>query len=106
MKNQNSKQNKTLRKQIKAKGFNVYRLFLLAKIAAFILSRLNMQVYWVFAEEYGFMVINIDQFEVINKARMKNNFRRLHVRDMDKTCVFRTPKKAWGTIKINKHKKQ
>jgi hypothetical protein len=95
--------NRELRKGMKSKGYHIYRISFIAKIMAFILSRQNMEVYWVFAEHFGFMVMNFDDCFRINKAREKNNITKLRVRDMNKMAIFRTPKNAWGIIK--KHSK-
>lgn len=89
---------------LRKKGFHVYRILIVAKLMAFILSRSNMEVYWIFAEPHGFMVINFDDAAKINKAREKNNISRLRARDLDRISIFRTPKKAWGIIKIHSKK--
>lgn len=61
-----------------------------------------MEVFWIFAEPYGFVVINCDQAEIISRARLKNNLTKLHVRDLNRMCVYRTPKTGWGKLKIVK----
>ena len=102
MKNNNRPQkltNSQMRKGLRKSGYHIYRFFIVANIMAFILSRRNMEVYWVFAEPLGFMVMNWDDAFKINKAREKNNITKLRVRDLNRIAVFRTPKKTWGIIK-------
>jgi hypothetical protein len=81
-------------------GLHAYRTLTIAKIMAFILSRVNLEVYWVFRDSGYYVVINISDSERINKsgARVK----KLRVRDMDRICLFRTPKMTWGKIKAAK----
>jgi len=95
----NKVSNRQMRAIMKQKGLHVYRLSITAKIMAWILSRSNMEVYWVFAEPHGFMVMNWDDSFRINKAREKNNITKLRVRDLNRMAIFRTPKTTWGIIK-------
>ena len=90
------------RKGLRKKNITVFKFLLPAKIYAFFRSRIDMEVIWVFAEPYGFVVINHEQAEIISKARMKNNLKKLHVRDLNRMCVFRAHKKVWGVIKKSK----
>lgn len=92
---------KVTRRDLRKKGFHVYRTEFIARIMAFIFSRSNMEVYWVFAEPQGFMVLNMSDSERINKAREKNSIKKLRVRDLNRIAVFRTPKQTWGIIKNN-----
>ena len=95
--------NRKLRRDLRSKGLHVCIFFWPAVILAFFLSRANMEVYWIFAEPHGFMVMNLDDSERINKGRAKNNISKLRVRDLNRMAIFRTPKKTWGIIK--KHSK-
>lgn len=91
-----NKPNWQLRKELRQKGFHVYIFLYGAKRACRILARKSMDVYWVFAEPYGFMVLNHDDIEKINTARMANDMKKLRVRDMKRMSIYRYPKNAWG----------
>jgi hypothetical protein len=79
-------------------NFHAYRNYQIAKLMAFILSRMDMCVYWVFKEKGCNLVINIDDADRFNRVAKK----KMRVRDMNKMASFRTPHSTWGKIKINK----
>ena len=52
-------------------------------------------IHWVFAEKYGFVILNLITVEAFNKARMKNKIPKLRIRDLNRMCIFRYPRKGW-----------
>ena len=92
--------NKQQRSLVRKLGFKIYRLLFIAKLMAWVYSRLNMEVYWVLKQTEGYLIVNIESQGKLNKiAKMRNN-KKLRVRDLDNGCIFRTPKRTWGKLKI------
>jgi hypothetical protein len=67
---------------------------------AWIYSRLNMEVYWVLKQTEGYLLVNCEVQNKLNHISYIKNRKKLRVRDLDNGCVFRTPKKVWGKLKI------
>ena len=92
--------NKKQRALVRKLGFKIYRSLFIARLMAWVYSRLNMEVYWVLKQREGYLIVNIESQGRLNKiAKMRNN-KMLRVRDLDNGCVFRTPKRTWGKLKI------
>lgn len=81
-------------------GFKIYRSLIVAKLMAWIYSRVNMEVYWVIKQTEGYLLVNLEAQEKLNKLAKLRDRKKMRVRDMDKGCVFRTPKRTWGKLKI------
>jgi len=60
------------------------------------LARKNREIRWVFAEPEGFLVVNFEEMDRINQARMKNNIKKMRSRDMNRIAIYRYPQKAWN----------
>ena len=82
-------------------GFHIYKYKFISKVMAFILSRWNMEVYWVIKEKDGYWVINCDNVDKLNRLNRLRNRKILRIRDLDNGALFRTPKRTWGKLKIN-----
>ena len=92
--------NKKQRALVRKLGFNIYKSLTVAKVMAWIYSRLNMEVYWVLKQTEGYLIVNIEAQNRLNKIAKMKNKKKLHTRDLDNGCVFRTPKRTWGKLKI------
>ena len=92
--------NKQQRSLVRKLGFKIYRSLFIAKVMAWVYSRLNMEVYWVLKQREGYLIVNIEAQNKLNKIGKMQNKKKLHVRDLDKGCIFRTPKRVWGKLKI------
>jgi hypothetical protein len=78
---------------------HIYKYLFTAKIMAWILSRLNYEVFWVFNETEGYMVMNLENCERVNKLRMMQGIKKLRERDFNKNACYRTFPN-WGKLKI------
>jgi hypothetical protein len=92
--------NKTQRSLVRKLGFKIYRSLFIAKVMAWVYSRLNMEVYWVLKQTEGYMLVNLETQDKLNKLGKIKNSKKLHIRDLDNGCIFRTPKRVWGKLKI------
>ena len=52
-------------------------------------------IHWVFAEKFGYVILNLTTVDAFNSARMKNGLSRLRLRDLNRMCVFRYPRRGW-----------
>ena len=92
--------NKKQRALVRKLGFKIYRSLFIAKLMAWVYSRLNMEVYWVLKQTEGYLLVNIETQNKLNKIAKMRDKKKLHVRDLDNSCIFRTPKRVWGKLKI------
>ncbi len=46
---------------------------------------------WLFEEEFGFVILDIDGFKVYNKVRYKFGAQKLRRREADKICIYKAP---------------
>jgi len=71
------------------------------------MAKKEQKVHWVFAEKYGYVILNVETVKLYNHARMKNGIKKLRVRDMNRIAIFRFPKKAFIYLnnKSNQHEK-
>jgi hypothetical protein len=84
-------------KNLRKLGFHAYKYLWIAKIMAFYLSRINMQVYWGFVEHDLILLLSIADAEKIGK--LQPNGKKLRMRDMNRLARFRYPDKTWGIIR-------
>jgi hypothetical protein len=91
---------KIQRKLARKLGFKIYKSKSIACIMAWIYSRLNMEVYWVLKQTEGYLIVNIETQNKINTINKIRNKPKLRVRNLDNGCIYRTPKRAWGKLKI------
>jgi hypothetical protein len=90
--------NKTQRRLVRKLGFKIYRYLLIAKLMAWIYSRANMEVFWVLKQQEGYLLVNIDAFNKLNRLAKMRNKNKIRVRNLDKGCVYRFPKRViWQT---------
>ena len=82
-------------------GFHIYKYKFISKVMAFILSRWNMEVYWVIKEKDGYWVVNCGDVDRLNELNKRRGRAKIRIRDLDKSTLFRTPRRAWGKLKIN-----
>jgi len=97
--------NQSLRKNIRKKGIPVALTALGARMRCRMLYWKHGIPHWVFAEEYGFVILNLTTVQGLNVARKKHKISRLRLRDMDRICIFRYPRKGWLIKKSNQKKK-
>ena len=81
-------------------GFHIYKYRLIAKLMTFIYSWMNMEVYWVLKEQDGYWVVNCGDIERLNQINKMRNKKKIRVRDLNNSCTFRHPKKAWSKLKV------
>ena len=84
-------------KTIRAAGFHAYKHLWQARLMAYYYSRVNMQVYWVFADPGTNLVLSLFDAELIGK--LQPNGKKLRVRDMNRMAKYRYPDKTWGILK-------
>ena len=87
--------NRQIRRNLRMKGIPCTMLLPVASIKIRILYYKTGNIHWIFAEDYGFVILNLVTMKAFNHARMKNNIRKWRVRDMDKHCISRYPRKGW-----------
>ena len=95
--------NQKIRNSLREKGIPVKRTILGARFLCRARYWRHAGPQWVFAEVYGFVILDLVTIDLYNHARMKNGMKKLRIRDMDKMAVFRHPRKAWM---YNKSKKK
>ena len=49
------------------------------------------KVQWLFEEEYGFVVLDIEGFKYYTRIRFRHNVQKLRPREADKICILRYP---------------
>jgi hypothetical protein len=81
-------------------GFHIYKYGSIAKFMTFIYSWMNMEVYWVLKEQDGYWVVNCGDIERLNQINKMRNKKKIRIRDLNNSCVFRHPKKTWGKLKV------
>jgi len=46
---------------------------------------------WLFEEEYGFVVLDLEQFRYYNRIRFRYGAQKLRPREANKICIYRCP---------------
>jgi len=85
---------KLIRKKLREKKIECRTTLFGAKIAARKQFRKKGTTHWVFAETFGFVILDLSGVDLFNQARKKNGIRKLRERDINKISVYRFPKKA------------
>jgi hypothetical protein len=93
--------------KVRQLGFKIYKRLWIAKFMARRLSRQVLQVHWVIKQEEGYMVINTDSMQRLNKvkeavAKIKrmpfcDKFRE---RDLNRSAIYKTLPINGSVLKI------
>jgi len=87
------KSNRYLRKDLRAKGFHIYPRKYQAIRKAKDFTYINKEVYWVLKEIGYYAVVNVADIDRLNNNSLKHKGGyKIRTRDLDKTCVWRSPK--------------
>jgi len=84
-----------LRRDLRSKGMPITRTVVGARLLCRWLYLKHGNPHWVFAEQYGFVILNLITAQGVNHARKKNQIRRMRLRDMNRMAVFQFPRKGW-----------
>lgn len=87
--------NKQLRKGLRKKGIPIERRLFISRMVCRTIARRTGNVHWVFREDYGYVILSLTTAKGINYARKKSGISKLRIRDMDRMCVFRFPRRGW-----------
>ena len=93
---------KQIRTTLRKKGIPVTRTMIGARIKCRRDYHQHGNIHWAFKEEYGYVILNITTKELYNHGRKKNRMKILRVRDLDRMCVHRYPRKGWMKMKSKK----
>lgn len=95
------------RDKVRKLGFKIYKYLLVAKFMARRGSRQSLQVHWVIKQSGGYMVLNVDGLnrlnkinESVRKIKHSNYTKKIRERDLTRSAIFRTPPVSWGKLKI------
>jgi hypothetical protein len=86
---------KFIRGSLRKKDIPVTRTILGYHLKARWLYFKTGNIHWVFREAYGFVILNLITVEAFNTARMKNRMAKLRLRDLNRICCFRFPRRGW-----------
>jgi hypothetical protein len=100
------KEKSDLRQSLSELGITCIRFGMIARFKTRQLYRESGNVHWMFAEKYGFVILDQAGLEFYNKLRKRKQMRKLRIRDVDRMCVYRYPRKAYACILADKRKKK